>query len=49
MRVEQGGAAAVLERVPSHLQTTTPDKIFWSHFSPNLAPAAGAVTLTVVC
>ncbi|NHN93788.1 purine-cytosine permease family protein [Acetobacter sicerae] len=48
MRVEQGGAAAVLERVPSHLQTTTPDKIFWSHFSPNLAPAAWVIGTLVV-
>ncbi|MDT8872093.1 cytosine permease [Komagataeibacter rhaeticus] len=34
--------------VPPALQTMAPDRIFWSHFSPNLAPAAWVIGVLVV-
>ncbi|NHN88617.1 purine-cytosine permease family protein [Acetobacter conturbans] len=48
MQIEETGSASVLESVPPHLQTTRVDRVFWSHFSPNLAPAAWVIGVLVV-
>ncbi|BCK74512.1 cytosine/purines uracil thiamine allantoin permease [Acetobacter aceti NRIC 0242] len=48
MQVEETGSAAVLEPVSTHLRTTRVDRVFWSHFSPNLAPSAWVIGVLVV-
>lgn len=36
--MEDMSAAAVREPVPEHLKTMQMDRVFWSHFAPNLGP-----------
>ncbi|GBQ12106.1 hypothetical protein CFR78_15150 [Komagataeibacter rhaeticus] len=47
-RIEGSGPETVERPVPPALQTMAPDRIFWSHFSPNLAPAAWVIGVLVV-
>ncbi|MEE8663717.1 MAG: cytosine permease [Acetobacter sp.] len=45
--MEDLSASSVREPVPAHLKTMKLDKVFWSHFSPNLGPG-GWVTGTLL-
>lgn len=48
MKMEATGSSAVCESVAPHLRTTKADRVFWSHFSPNLVPAAWVIGVLVV-
>ena len=47
-KIEGSDPETVERPVPPVLQTMAPDRIFWSHFSPNLAPAAWVIGVLVV-
>ncbi|GCE78772.1 purine-cytosine permease family protein [Komagataeibacter oboediens] len=47
-KIEGAGPETVERPVPPELQTMSADRIFWSHFSPNLAPAAWVIGVLVV-
>lgn len=48
MKVEATSSAAVLQSVSPDLQTMKADRVFWSHFAPNLAPSAWVIGILVV-
>jgi NCS1 family nucleobase:cation symporter-1 len=48
MKVEATGSAAVLQSVSPDLQTMKADRVFWSHFAPNLAPSAWVIGILVI-
>lgn len=46
--MEGTGAAAVSEPVPAALKTMPMDRVFWSHFSPNLGPGGWVTGVLLV-
>ncbi len=46
--MERRGAEAVTEPVPESAKTMRPDRVFWSHFSPNLGPGGWVTGVLLV-
>ena len=46
--MERSGADAVTEPVPEAAKTMRPDRVFWSHFSPNLGPGGWVTGVLLV-
>ena len=46
--MERSGAEAVTEPVPEAAKTMRPDRVFWSHFSPNLGPGGWVTGVLLV-
>ncbi len=48
LHMEEAGARVVTEPVPSALKTMRIDRVFWSHFAPNLGPGGWVVGVLLV-